>query len=188
MKRKTRSNLIMVLLIAVMMVAGIIGAYFSMGDGGGLQLGTLFSGSALADETGAHTCTMTIRCDAVLTNKDKLNPAKIPYIPEDGMILAQMTVAFTPGETVFDVLQRVCDKGDIQLEYSWTPIYDSYYVEGVNHLYEFDCGPESGWMYKVNGVYPNYGCSSYTLQGGEEIVWCYTCEGLGTDVGAERMN
>jgi hypothetical protein len=43
-------------------------------------------------------------------------------------------------------------------------------------------------MYKVNGWFPNYGCSAYTLQGGEEIVWAYTCVGLGTDLGAERMD
>ena len=42
-------------------------------------------------------------------------------------------------------------------------------------------------MYKVNGSFPNYGCSSYVLTGGEEIVWCYTCAGLGDDVGAAVM-
>ncbi len=41
-------------------------------------------------------------------------------------------------------------------------MYNSYYVEGIGNLYEFDCGKESGWMYKVNGRFPNYGCSSYT--------------------------
>ena len=66
-------------------------------------------------------------------------------------------------------------------------MYDSYYIEGINNLYEFDCGFESGWMYKVNGWFPNYGCSSYNLTGGETIVWCYTCKGLGEDVGAERF-
>ena len=40
---------------------------------------------------------------------------------------------------------------------------------------------------KVNGTFPNYGCSSYVLTGGEEIVWCYTCAGLGDDVGAAGM-
>ena len=188
MKRKTRSNCIMIALIAVMMAAGILGAYFLREDQNGSQLGTRFSGSDLSDETGENTCTVTIRCDTVLGNQESLDPAKMPYVPEDGIILAQVTVAFAPGETAFDVLRRVCEKGGIQLEYSWTPIYDSYYVEGINHLYEFDCGSESGWMYQVNGVYPNYGCSSYILQGGEEIVWCYTCEGLGTDVGAQRMD
>lgn len=188
MKRKTRSNLIMVVVISVIVVAGIIGVNFLLGEQNDSQLGTLFSGTDLVDETGDYTCSITIRCDTVLLNKDKLNQAKMPYVPEDGIVLAQLTAAFTPGDTVFDVLQRVCDKGDIPLEYSWTPIYDSYYVEGINHLYEFDCGPESGWMYKVNGVFPNSGCSSYKLKGGEEILWLYTCEGLGTDVGAERMD
>jgi hypothetical protein len=116
-----------------------------------------------------------------------LEEAKAPYVPEDGVILPVTTVEFIPGETVFQVLQRVCEASELQLEYSWTPLYDSYYVEGINHLYEFDCGFESGWMYKVDGWFPNYGCSAYELQGGEEIVWYYTCKGLGTDVGAERM-
>ena len=42
-------------------------------------------------------------------------------------------------------------------------------------------------MYKVNGWFPNYGCSSYKLEDGDTIVWCYTCKGLGTDVGAPSM-
>ena len=84
---------------------------------------------------------------------------------------------------MFDVLKRVCEYRGIQLEYSWSPMYNSYYVEGIHHLYEFDCGIESGWMYKVNGWFPNYGCSSYTLSENEDIVWCYTCKGLGADVG-----
>lgn len=76
---------------------------------------------------------------------------------------------------------------NIQIEYSYTPLYGSYYIEGINHLYEFDCGKQSGWMYKVNGWFPNYGCSSYKLEGGETIVWAYTCKGLGTDIGAPSM-
>lgn len=132
------------------------------------------------------TCTITIRCDTILDNMDNLDPAKAPYVPDNGVILREVTVEFEEGETVFDVLNRVCKEYDIPIEYSWTPMYDSYYIEGINNLYEFDCGSESGWMYKVNGWFPNYGCSSYYLTGGETIVWCYTCNGLGEDVGAER--
>ena len=132
------------------------------------------------------TCTITIRCDTILDNTENLDPAKAPYVPDNGIILREVTVEFEEGETVFDVLNRVCKQYNIQIEYSWTPMYDSYYVEGINNLYEFDCGSESGWMYKVNGWFPNYGCSSYYLTGGENIVWCYTCNGLGEDVGAER--
>lgn len=132
------------------------------------------------------TCTITIRCDTILDNMDNLDPAKAPYIPDNGVILREVTVEFEEGETVFDVLNRVCKQYSIPIEYSWTPMYDSYYIEGINNLYEFDCGSESGWMYKVNGWFPNYGCSSYYLTGGEKIVWCYTCNGLGEDVGAQR--
>lgn len=128
-------------------------------------------------------CTIEIRCDTILDNMGNLTEGKEGYVPESGTILGTSAVAFTEGETVFDVLQRVCDSTGIQLEYSWTPMYDSYYIEGINHLYEFDCGNESGWMYKVNGWFPNYGCSSYDLQDGDTIVWCYTCNGLGADVG-----
>ena len=129
------------------------------------------------------TCTITIRCDTILDNLDNLDDGKEAYVPSNGIILATSTVEFEDGETVFDVLNRVCEYAGIPIEYSWTPLYNSYYIEGINNLYEFDCGNESGWMYKVNGWFPNYGCSSYTLSDGDDIVWCYTCNGLGADVG-----
>lgn len=186
MKKNQISNLIMVGLIAVIMIAGIASAWFLMGNETVPQLGSQYTEPLLPDDDGDCTCTVTIVCHAILANVNELSQSKLPYVPADGIILKQVTVSITPGETVFDALKRVCDRGNIQLEYSWTPVYDSYYVEGINHLYEFDCGPESGWMYQVNGVLPSYGCSSYELRGGEEIVWCYTCEGLGADVGAPR--
>lgn len=133
------------------------------------------------------TCTIEIRCDTILSNMGDLEAGLDVYVPGSGAILPATTVSFDPGETVFDVLKRICDERNIQIEYSFTPLYNSYYIEGINHLYEFSCGPESGWMYKVNGWFPNYGCSAYKLQGGESIVWCYTCHGLGTDVGAPKM-
>ena len=128
-------------------------------------------------------CTIEIRCDTILDNMENLTDGKNAYVPANGTILATSQVGFSEGETVFNVLQRACAAAGIQLEYSWTPMYGSYYIEGINNLYEFDCGEQSGWMYKVNGWFPNYGCSSYTLKDGDIIVWCYTCNGLGADVG-----
>ena len=61
-------------------------------------------------------------------------------------------------------------------------LYNSAYVEGINNLYEFDVGSLSGWMYSVNGWFPNYGCSRYALQNGDVVEWVYTCD-LGYDVG-----
>ena len=146
--------------------------------------------SAKPDETTkpaekpTYSCTIEIRCDTILSNRQDLRPGLDVYVPDSGTILPTTTVTFTEGETVFDVLKRICDARGIQIEYSYTPMYGSYYVEGINNLYEFDCGQQSGWMYKVNGWFPNYGCSSYKLEAGDTIVWAYTCKGLGTDVGA----
>lgn len=137
------------------------------------------------DSSDIRQCTITIRCDTILDNMDDLTSGKEAYVPSNGIILDTSTVEFSEGETVFDVLQRVCDYAGIQLEYSWTPMYDSYYIQGINNLYEFDCGAQSGWMFKVNGWFPNYGCSKYTLEDGDDIVWCFTCNGLGADVGAD---
>ena len=128
-----------------------------------------------------------IRCDTILSNMGDLTPGKAEFVPSNGIILPMVEVPFYENETVFDVLNRICKKTNIQIEYSWTPLYGSYYIEGINHLYEFDCGEQSGWMYKVNEWFPNYGCSSYYVEDGDVIVWCYTCKGLGTDVGAERL-
>lgn len=128
-------------------------------------------------------CTVTIRCDTILNNLDSLTDGKEAYVPKDGMIIAPSKVYFYEGETAFDVLKRVCELMEIQLEYSWTPLYNSHYVEGINHLYEFDCGAESGWMYKADGWFPNYGASAYKVKDGDSIVWAYTCKGLGEDVG-----
>lgn len=142
------------------------------------------SGSSGNDtQASGLTCTVTIRCDTILDNMAQLDAGKDIYVPGNGVILSAAAVSFTDGDTVFDVLKRACDTYGIQLEYSYTPAYDSYYIEGINHLYEFDCGNESGWMYKVNGWFPNYGCSEYTVEQDDTIVWCYTCHGLGADVG-----
>ena len=145
-------------------------------------------GNITLDSTGgSKSCTIEIRCDTILDNMGNLKSGKEGYVPSSGKILSKTKVSFSDGETVYDVLKRACSNAGIQLEYSWTPLYNSYYIEGINHLYEFDCGSESGWMYKVNGWFPNYGCSSYYLEDGDSIVWCYTCNGLGADVGGSNF-
>ena len=134
------------------------------------------------DGGNALTCTFSIECSTILNNLDQLDTAKLEMVPSGGVILAKTTVTFYEGESVYDVLQRLCKEKVIHMESSWTPIYNSAYVEGIHNLYEFDCGALSGWMYKVNGWYPNYGSSRYQLKDGDVVEWRYTCD-LGNDVG-----
>ena len=138
------------------------------------------------DKGKTYTCTFSIECSTILNNLDQLDPDKLEMVPSGGTILAKTTVTFYEGESVFDVLQRVCKENGIHLESSWTPIYNSAYIEGIHNLYEFDCGALSGWMYRVNGWYPNYGCSRYQLQDGDVVEWRYTCD-LGNDVGGKNL-
>ena len=141
------------------------------------------------DKTTTYTCTISISCSTILANWDAWDEwdeetaaAKKPLVPSDGVILPSTTVTFSEGESVYDVLQRVCRENGIHMEASWTPMYNSAYVEGINNLYEFDVSQGSGWMYRVNGWFPNYGCSRYALQNGDVVEWLYTCD-LGNDVG-----
>ena len=134
------------------------------------------------DKGNTYTCSFSIECSTILNNLDQLDPEKLEMVPSGGTILATTTVTFYEGESVFDVLQRVCKEKGIHLESSWTPIYNSAYIEGIHNLYEFDCGALSGWMYRVNGWYHNYGCSRYQLKDGDVVEWRFTCD-LGNDIG-----
>ena len=130
----------------------------------------------------AARCTISISCATILDSMDLCAEEKRGLVPSDGWILSPTEVCFEDGDSVFDVLLRVCREGKIHMEYSNTPIYDSAYIEGIGNLYEFDAGELSGWMYSVGGIFPNYGCSSYTLSDGDVIAWQYTCD-LGNDIG-----
>lgn len=135
-------------------------------------------------EAAAYTCTLSISCAAILDHMDQCNPDKVDLVPADGWILPPTEVTFYEGESVFNVLQRTCKQKKIHMEFENTPIYNSAYIEGIHNLYEFDVGELSGWMYSVNGWFPNYGCSRYQLKDGDVICWVYTCD-LGQDVNSE---
>lgn len=128
------------------------------------------------------TCTLSVRCDTILQKIGWLNNEKVDIVPKDGIIFVEKTVTFYEGESVFNLLLREMKRNNIHLEFENTPIYNSAYIEGIANLYEFDCGELSGWMYKVNGWFPNYGCSRYQLKAGDRVEWVYTCD-LGIDVG-----
>lgn len=140
--------------------------------------------NAKVDKNKVYYCTLSIDCKTILDNRKNLKKEKESVMPGDGIILKSQKVMFYDGESVFDVLLRETKKSNIQMEYEATPMYNSNYIEGIHNLYEFDCGELSGWMYKVNGWYPNYGCSRYMLKNGDVVNWRYTCD-LGRDVGCD---
>ncbi len=136
----------------------------------------------------SQTVFLTIECKTILDNMDKLDPAlkDEKYVPSDGVILPRTEYVLRKGDTVFNILDRAVRHNKIHMECIYTEQFGSIYVQGINQLYEFSCGELSGWIYKVNDVIPNYGCSKYVLKDKDEIVWCYTCD-LGRDVGWDEF-
>ena len=133
------------------------------------------------EENNTKYCTLTVRCDTILNNLEKVSPEKISVIPENGNILSETELEFADGETVFDVLERTLRNKKIHFEFTKAPMYDSIYIEGIGNLYEFDAGNLSGWIYRVNGKTPSLGCSQYKLAEGDKIEFLYTCN-MGRDL------
>lgn len=126
-----------------------------------------------------YICYISISCKTAIDNGIKKKEA-YAFLPDDGVILPETKVEFEDGETVFDVLARVAKENNLHMEYSGTK--GLQYVEGINNLYEFDCGGLSGWIYSVNGWSPSYGCGQYKVERGDVLKFEYTCN-LGEDLG-----
>ena len=184
-KRWQLIALVCVVLTAVLTLVFVLqgGSGDTQPTGGteGLQLATEAPTEPPATEPAAPSCTVSISCTTVLDNWDKLSESKRSIVPSNGIILGTVTVELQEGDTVFSVLQRVVSDYNIQMEYSVSPLYQTTYIEGLGNLYEKDCGARSGWMFAVNGVFPNYGASDCTVQDGDSIRWLYTCD-LGKDL------
>jgi len=130
------------------------------------------------EELSEPVCYISIKCDSVLKNLDKLTKGKEQIIPTDGVMLKQQKIIFSEGESVFDILLKTTKENEIHLEFVNTPMFNSAYIEGIGNLYEFDCGDYSGWTYSVNGVFPTCGSSQYKVKNGDFIEFVYVCNML----------
>jgi len=133
-------------------------------------------------EAAQAKCKVTVECASVLNNMDALSADKAELIPADGVLLPETEVAFADGETVYDVLVRLCKEKGIVLDAPDTVGY-GHYVSGVNNLYSGDCGDLSGWMVSVDGTFPSEGISNIKAEENRVIAVRYTCD-MGGDIGA----
>ncbi len=139
-------------------------------------------------------CTVRIECNTIYDNIGKLKSGKKAFLPSNGVILDSVQVELTGGESAFEVIKKACEENvctdnckycksnGVQIEYTYTPAFNNYYIEGIHQIYEKDCGTQSGWMYSVNGTFPDVGSSSYTVSEGDVIVFTFTCN-MGEDIG-----
>jgi len=82
---------------------------------------------------------------------------------------ASRTIKAEEGETytAYDALEALCEDKGYEIE------GDSSYVSAINGLAEFDAGAASGWMYSVNGKFPNVAAGEYEIRKGDRIRWVY---------------
>ena len=153
---------------------------------------TITEAASTTQNTGNY-CTIAIDIRNIKNNIGSLKSEKKPFVTSDRYILKTTKVTFSKGDTAFDILKKACKenpcsdncrycKNGIQLESVFTPAFQSYYVEGIHQLYEKDCGSMSGWMYSVNGKFPDVSSSAYEVKNGDSIVFAYTCD-MGEDLG-----
>ena len=126
-----------------------------------------------------NICYISITCKTAIESGE-LSDSMLSVLPEDGIVLKDFEVGYEDGATVFEVLAAVAKENKIHMEYTGTGKIP--YIEGVANLYEFDCGPLSGWMYQVNGWFPSFNMGQYKIERGDRIEVIYTCD-LGEDIG-----
>lgn len=106
-------------------------------------------------------CSLVVSCSHILNHKDLLESNY--QVPSQGVIYSQQ-VQIEEGDSVLSVLR----KSGLRIDAS------GGYVKGIDNLYEFDCGNESGWTYSVNGKKPNMSASQYKVKKNDKIKWIYT--------------
>lgn len=118
-------------------------------------------------------CSITIECKSILDNMDDLKKGHESYVPKNGIMLENYKATLKSKSTVYDLLKKACnDKG---ITYTAKDTMYSVYIVGINNIDEKDCGKDSGWMYSVNGSFPNVSVDSKKLKDGDKVVFTYTC-------------
>ena len=124
----------------------------------------------------SDTVYFSINCENAVSS-GKLSESQLKEL-NNGEILKEKEYVLLDGESVFDMLKRVCRFEKIHMEYQGADknIYNSAYVQGINYLYEFDCGETSGWIFLVNGKQTDTSCGKYKLQDGDKVEWVYSLD------------
>lgn len=85
--------------------------------------------------------------------------------------MMQGNIEVNSSSTAYSVLRELAKQNGKSI--STKGFGSTVYVSGIDGLKEFDHGPSSGWMYKVNGTPPHIGAGAYYLKAGDQVIWYY---------------
>jgi hypothetical protein len=90
---------------------------------------------------------------------------------DGSFVVEKEPIKMKAGDSVLDVLIRAGK--DLKFSVVFSGAKKSAYISGIDNLFEFDQGPESGWTYWVNGEKPLKSCGSFAVAEKDDIVWRY---------------
>lgn len=123
------------------------------------------------------------------TGGNKKMNVSIRIVGDDGEeILKKKTFSLSKRSSVFDLLKVAAEDNGLDYEVR-DPDQDGeqVYLVSIDGLAEFDQGPGSGWVYKVNKEGPQTSIDRYELSNGDNVEFLYTTDlGESQDVGSDK--
>lgn len=101
-------------------------------------------------------------------------------------IVKRTSFSISKGSSVYQLLQYAAEEKHFDYEIR-DPDQDGQqvYLVSIDGLAEFDKGPGSGWVYKVNGKGPPMSIDRYLLKDGDDVEFLYTTDmGKSENVGS----
>lgn len=111
--------------------------------------------------------------DITQNQNDNKITVNVQVIGVDSTLMSG-SLSLEKNTSVYSALKTLASQQGVSI--STSGFGSTTYVRGIGGLYEFDYGGNSGWLYMVNGVKPNYGAYSYKLNDGDTIKWYYTID------------
>lgn len=87
--------------------------------------------------------------------------------------IPKTTYTVNSNSTVKEVIAKALEENKMSYSNPTGNYIESITYNGIT-LAEFTNGPKSGWMYTLNGSYPNLGVAEQFVDNGDEIIFHYT--------------
>lgn len=89
---------------------------------------------------------------------------------DDKVIIEQQKIAFSEGESIMDITQKVLSDQKIPFEQS------GGFITSIDGQAQMDKGPQSGWRYALNSEFPSLGAKSIKAKDNDKIEWIYALD------------
>jgi hypothetical protein len=126
---------------------------------------TVIVGSGVEVDEAVNTATLSIDC-SILADYD---------IELDNYELFTGVEEFEDGAVVFDILEKVCNENDIEIEYSGEG--DTLFITSLGGYDDKTITTSAGWagwIFKVNDESAMESCGSLKLKTGDVVEFIYT--------------